>query len=390
MALPRYLSIAPSLFPRRALAAARFRGGGAEAALEARARAAAAEMSALLARDYALLPWRNASVSGAAVGFTREAEVSRAARALARRARACPARTRRHLVVWYHFVQANAWRTVFDDSMGTLESSALLRACGAELFFASPDAPSPDALKEGNASSGLRAGAPAAAYVAALNASGSFMAGRVRDAFERGVPRAESGELATLTRLQQHCRANPTAFALYLHDKGTRRPTGDAAGQLAAFLRQADWRRLQEYFLVEVFEDCVAALEAGHHTCGALLRRFPLLHYSGLFFWARCDYVAGLVDVESWRHKWEPHYWAELFIGGAVTWTERASVNEGPPCRTAAMGAHAPGARHLGQHCFEARMFNCYESRVNHYEHAWARAYYAGKRCKTHVNASYL
>jgi hypothetical protein len=228
-----------------------------------------------------------------------------------------------------------------------------------------------------------------APYVAALNASSSFMAGRVRDGYEHGVDFAESGELATTMQLQRYCRANRGAFVLYLHDKGTRRPAGEAS-QVDVFLRQADWRRLQEYFLVEIFEDCVAALEAGYNTCGALLRRFPLMHYSGNFYWARCDYVAGLPDVEIWRHFWEPHYWAELFIGGAVTWLENPRINEGPPCREVVMGHLTPNAAQLGSHCFEARMWNCYESRVSHYDHPWERARFTGLRCKHPNNASYL
>ena len=322
-------------------------------------------------------------------GFTVEDETVRSAHALAKRTVKCPAKTTRHLAVWFHFMQSNAWRTVFDDTMGTLENSALLKECGAELFLASPQGP-----WLGNSTSGIGLQPngdefPVAAYVRNLNSTGSFMHGRVRDGFEYGVEFAESGELATTLQMQRYCRANRDAFVLYLHDKGTRRPAG-AADQVDAFLRQADWRHLQEYFLVEIFEDCVAALEAGYSTCGALMRRFPLLHYSGNFYWTRCDHLAGLNDVAYWRHFWETHYWAELFIGGAPMRLENPRINEGLPCRTETMGTLVPGAAHFGSHCFESKMYNCYESRVSHYIQPWSRAMYTGLRCTTSLNASYL
>ena len=328
-------------------------------------------------------PYRSHDLASKSNGFSPDDETVRSARALAKRTLKCPAKTRRHLAVWFHFMQANAWRTVFDDTMGTLENSALLRECGAEVFLASPQGP-----WLGNSTSGIVGDFPVASYVTNLNASTSFMHGRVRDGYEFGVEFAESGELATTLQLQRYCRANRDAFVLYLHDKGTRRPAGEAS-QVDSFLRQADWRRLQEYFLVEIFEDCIAALEAGYNTCGALLRRFPLMHYSGNFYWARCDYVAGLPDVAIWRHFWETHYWAELFIGGASKWLENPRINEGPPCRTSVMGTHVVNAAHEGSHCFEAKMYNCFESRVSHYDFAYSRSYYTGLRC-TNNNASYL
>jgi hypothetical protein len=56
--------------------------------------------------------------------------------------------------------------------------------------------------------------------------------------------------------------------------KGTRRPSGQDS-QLDTFFKQADWRKLQEYFLIEIFEDCLYALDTGANTCGALLRKWP-------------------------------------------------------------------------------------------------------------------
>jgi hypothetical protein len=146
--------------------------------------------------------------------------------------------------------------------------------------------------------------------------------GRVYDTYEDGVEFAESGELATLVKIRHYCKKNPRDYALYLHDKGTRRPSGQDS-QLDTFFKQADWRKLQEYFLVEIFEDCILALDRGANTCGALLRKWPHLHSSGNFWWARCDYINTLPPIERWRHYWETHFWAELYLGGSVSWNER-------------------------------------------------------------------
>ena len=274
----------------------------------------------------------------------------------------CPTNTTApELSVWLHFVQMNAWRVVFDDTIGRLEHSPLMKHCGATLHLGSPQG----ALW--NATSGVQPGFPVYPYVVALNRT---FAGRVYDTFEDGVEPAESGELATLIKIQNWCETRPSSYALYLHDKGTRRPSGQDS-QLDTFFKQADWRKLQEYFLIEVFEDCLLQLDRGWNACGALLRKWPHLHYSGNFWWVRCDYISGLPRVRDWQHKWETHFWAELFLGGSVTWLERKNELD-------------------GTHQHVAKMFNCYESRVSHYEHTWPRHYYTGARCLNHSGIEYL
>ena len=274
----------------------------------------------------------------------------------------CPTNTTApELSVWLHFVQLNAWRVVFDDTIGRLEHSPLMKHCGATLHLGSPVGPPQ------NATSGLGPGNAVHPYVIALNRT---WGGRVRDTFEHGVDPAESGELTTLVQIQKWCHTRPNAYALYLHDKGTRRPSGQDS-QLDTFFKQADWRKLQEYFLIEVFEDCLLQLDRGWNACGALLRKWPHLHYSGNFWWVRCDYIKGLPRVQDWQHLWETHFWAELFLGGAVTWLERKDPED-------------------GTHQHKARFFNCFESRVSHYEHVWPRHYYSGRRCLNHSGIDYL
>jgi hypothetical protein len=274
----------------------------------------------------------------------------------------CPTNTSApELSVWLHFIQLNAWRVVFDDTIGRLEASPLMKHCGATLHLGSPLG------QPQNATSGLGPGNPVHPYVLALNRT---FGGRVRDTFEHGVDPAESGELTTLVKIQKWCQTRPDSYALYLHDKGTRRPSGQDS-QLDTFFKQADWRKLQEYFLIEVFEDCLLQLDRGWNACGALLRKWPHLHYSGNFWWVRCDYIRGLPRVQDWQHLWETHFWAELYLGGAVTWLERKDPVDG-----------------IHQH--KARMFNCFESRVSHYEHVWPRHFYAGRRCLNHSGIDYL
>ena len=274
----------------------------------------------------------------------------------------CPTNTTApELSVWLHFVQLNAWRVVFDDTIGRLEHSPLMKHCGATLHLGSPVGPPQ------NATSGLGPDNAVHPYVLALNHT---FGGRVRDTFEHGVDPAESGELTTLVQIQKWCHTRPNAYALYLHDKGTRRPSGQDS-QLDTFFKQADWRKLQEYFLIEVFEDCLLQLDRGWNACGALLRKWPHLHYSGNFWWVRCDYIKGLPRVQDWQHLWETHFWAELFLGGAVTWLERKDPED-------------------GTHQHKARFFNCFESRVSHYEHVWPRHFYSGRRCLNHSGIDYV
>jgi len=273
----------------------------------------------------------------------------------------CPTNTTAELSVWFHFIQKNAWRVVFDETISRLEASPLMRHCGAHLYLGSPQG------DMWNATSGLLPEFPAFHYFSSLMKT---YPGRVHDTYEDGVEFAESGELGTLLKITNWCKIHPNGRALYLHDKGTRRPSGQDS-QLDSFFKQADWRRLQEYFLIEVFEDCLYQLDNGWNTCGALLRKWPHLHYSGNFWWARCDYINTLPPVQRWRHYWETHFWAELYLGGSVSWNEKKDPLEGTMQ-------------------WEARMFNCYESRVSHYEHEWPRHYYLGKRCHNHVNLSYL
>ncbi|CAK0788835.1 unnamed protein product [Prorocentrum cordatum] len=94
-------------------------------------------------------------------------------------------------------------------------------------------------------------------------------------------------EFYTLEGLWSHCqqaRQPDKEAVLYIHTKGST--NGKSA-----------WRHIMSHFTVQHFQDCVDQLQCGASTCGSNLANplgkakwnFP--HYSGNFFWARCDYI---------------------------------------------------------------------------------------------------
>jgi len=170
----------------------------------------------------------------------------------------------------------------------------------------------------------------------------------------RGAP--GHTEQATLSSLFEWCGANPGALVAYLHDKGVRRGPED----VTIFLRQWDWRRLHEYFVVEVPQGCVKALGEGFQTCGVAAASLdaagaPRPHYSGNFWWARCDYVNTL------PHPWT--FWVD-FMDGFISpevW----------------IGARAP------------RMFNCWQKHVDFFAHEYPRSLYVGAQCDSNKGLAF-
>ena len=94
-------------------------------------------------------------------------------------------------------------------------------------------------------------------------------------------------ETLTLSYLYDFCVANPHSKVLYFHDKGSYNYRGENV-----FFRQF----LDCYVLNP---QCIDALEDGFDTCGWRLSPIPSPHYSGNFWWARCDYVRKLVHPGS-------------------------------------------------------------------------------------------
>jgi hypothetical protein len=78
---------------------------------------------------------------------------------------------------------------------------------------------------------------------------------------------------------------------LYLHSKGSTKQhwQGD----------EFTWRQIMSNFALRNYKSCLANLGCGYSTCGSalqkgLLTQTPWMHYSGNFWWARCDYLVGL------------------------------------------------------------------------------------------------
>jgi hypothetical protein len=78
---------------------------------------------------------------------------------------------------------------------------------------------------------------------------------------------------------------------LYLHSKGSTK---------AEWFGEAfRWRQVMNHFVIHRYQSCLQQLQCGYSTCGANLQKaaFHLatwLHYSGNFWWARCDYIVQL------------------------------------------------------------------------------------------------
>ena len=67
------------------------------------------------------------------------------------------------------------------------------------------------------------------------------------------------------------------------------------------------WRDLMNAFTIEFPSICLRALLAGYSTCGS---EYQDAHYSGNFWWARCDHVARLKPL---RNPFDAHA-AEFFV----------------------------------------------------------------------------
>jgi len=96
--------------------------------------------------------------------------------------------------------------------------------------------------------------------------------------------------------------------ALYLHSKGIRDHT-----QFNPCVK--DWVDYLIYFNVERWKQNVIALDY-YQTCGVNWQNEPCPHYSGNFWWARSDYLAGLpanigpdyLSPEMWLGTNNPKY----------------------------------------------------------------------------------
>jgi hypothetical protein len=100
-------------------------------------------------------------------------------------------------------------------------------------------------------------------------------------------------EFPTLARLWQAAQEQRAPYlCYYFHTKGASYQ-GDSRQRAAKA-----WREYMEFFNLERWRDCVAALER-YETCGVELQ-CEASHYSGNFWWATSEYIRKLPD--GWQY----------------------------------------------------------------------------------------
>ncbi len=101
-------------------------------------------------------------------------------------------------------------------------------------------------------------------------------------------------ERPTLLACHEFCssHADPDSLVLYLHTKGVTKTSPIVSANVR------DWVNYMEYFTIDLWPNCVAALE-NYDVCGVNLYPVPALHFSGNFWWARAAYIATLPNTIS-------------------------------------------------------------------------------------------
>lgn len=125
----------------------------------------------------------------------------------------------------------------------------------------------------------------------------------------------------TLSRLQWDAWQDGSLYYAYVHLKGITHP-GDPCVD--------DWRELLEYWMIDCWRLCRAALDDGHDVVGVNFQETPATHFSGNFFWIKQPAVKLLPDVsvignpESWLSQArKPLSWKCLHTSGVNHYQER-------------------------------------------------------------------
>lgn len=132
--------------------------------------------------------------------------------------------------------------------------------------------------------------------------------------------RPDDWEMPTLETLKNYCDSSIDDFdVLYIHHKGAHYQ------DKFNFKFITEWRQLLEYFNIEKWEDCVAALRKTD-TAGINFRSLPWPHYSGNFWWAKSSYIKKLPKIKKrnnslnessqfgnytggWNYRWDAEAW---------------------------------------------------------------------------------
>ena len=110
-------------------------------------------------------------------------------------------------------------------------------------------------------------------------------------------------EIPTINKIKQFSELNPYCKVLYLHTKGISHKNHKCVD---------DWIEMMLYFLTD--QECISHLDS-YDTVGCNYQCTPKKHYSGNFWWAKCNYLSGLpdcglnkMDAEMWLHQNCPNY----------------------------------------------------------------------------------
>lgn len=97
-------------------------------------------------------------------------------------------------------------------------------------------------------------------------------------------PDLNNYELPTLCKLYDFSLSDPNSNVLYIHTKNVGKQIN---------LCIEDQIKYMLYFNITKWENCMNVLEK-YNTCGVDLRKEPVLHYSGNFWWAKTAYISTL------------------------------------------------------------------------------------------------
>lgn len=133
------------------------------------------------------------------------------------------------------------------------------------------------------------------------------------------------------------------------------------------YMREWDWRKLHEYFLLERPHGCFRALTVGGaDACGVnRMHTESGAYFLGNFWAARCDYIAALPAPLDYVYKEDPFMSPEVWIGALPA---AATADRGRP----------------------PRLFNCYNADIQHYLNEFSRAIYVGENCSVDARDNLL
>jgi hypothetical protein len=226
--------------------------------------------------------------------------------------------TQRHIAGFYHLAMDGPWKEIFYDQMQKLRARGLLNH--SDFLFINAVGERSDWVPL------RRLGIPSDKIFMSFHGA------------------LDDYEAPTHEYLQRYCNGFPQSLVYYFHSKGVTHPESPLKEKII------QWRVLMEQFLLTEWRDCVEALLDGNVACGVNLQRVreygaPWPHFSGNFWWARCDHINRLpppLDLgtpyfkEHDQMKSRRHY--------AEAWILDTGSAELP------------------------RLRSCHDSKVNHYE----------------------